>query len=136
MKLEVVDGIHGGVDVLERGLQLRESDRHGSRLLLDLCGVVPHHLRGALDQVRRRGVQGRDLIENQSLISKRLCHDYRRAEGRDCCGGSPVDTFDQLDVVLDDDVDGDDEVVNTKIAVASTSFKRKDKALTNCNTSS
>jgi hypothetical protein len=39
-------------------------------------------------------------------------------------------------VVDDDDVDGDDEVVNTKIAVASTSFKRKDKALTNCNTSS
>src|SRR5919108_775207 len=40
-------------------------------------------------------------------------------------------------VADDDEVDDcDDEVVSTKIAVASTSFKRKYKALTNCNTSS
>src|ERR687890_1466544 len=39
-------------------------------------------------------------------------------------------------VVADVAVDGNDEVVSTKIAVASTSFKRKDKALTNCNTAS
>ena len=36
----------------------------------------------------------------------------------------------------DGDEDGNHAVVSTKIAVASTSFKRKDNALTNCNTSS
>src|SRR5919199_1383160 len=68
LHLERVDRVHGLVDVRERGLQLGQPDGRRRGLLLDLHRVVAEHLAGALDQVRRRLVEGSDLVEHQLLV--------------------------------------------------------------------
>src|SRR5664280_3138900 len=74
LDLERVDRVHGGVDVLECGLQLWETDRGRRGLLLDGHRVVTQHLRGALDHGGRRGVQRGDLVEHELLVAERLGH--------------------------------------------------------------
>ena len=63
--------------------------------------------RGALDHPAGRGVEGRDLVEDQLLVAQRLGHDHRGAQRGDRGRRRAVDALDQLDVVLDDDVDGE-----------------------------
>src|SRR5450631_483646 len=106
LDLERVNRIHRGVDVREGGLQLWQPDRGRGGLLLDRHGVVLEHLRGALDHRRRGGVQGGDLVEHELLVAESLGHHDGSAQRRDRRGGSAVDALHQLDVVLDDDVDG------------------------------
>ncbi|MPN34045.1 hypothetical protein SDC9_181537 [bioreactor metagenome] len=82
-----------------------QPDRRGGSLFLDQRGVLLEHLRGALDHVAGGRVQRSDLVENELLIAQRLSHDHGGPQRGDRRGGGAVDTLDQLDVVLDDDVD-------------------------------
>ena len=63
------------------------------------------HLGGRRDQARRRGVERGDLVEHQLLVGQRLRHDHGGAQRGDRRRRGAVDTLDELDVVLEDDVD-------------------------------
>ena len=67
--------------------------------------MLAQHLRGRLDDVAGRRVQRGDLIEHQLLVAERERGDHRRAQRRDGRRGRPLDTLNQLQVVLADQVE-------------------------------
>ena len=105
LDLESVDRIHRLIDVRERGFELVDSDRRRHRLLVDRDALGREQLRGRFDQVRRRRVERRDLVENELLVRQGLRDDDRRPERRDRGRGRAIDPFDELGVVAAHQVD-------------------------------
>ena len=72
---------------------------------MHLGGLILEHRRGRLDHAAGRQVERADLVQDQSLVCQRLRDDDRRAQRRKRGGRGAIDPFDQLKVVLVDELE-------------------------------
>src|ERR1700681_1925344 len=94
-----------GGRVRERLLERIDADRRAGRLLEHALRVLFEHGRGVRDHAVGRRVQRLNLIEDELLVGQRLRDDDGRPQRRDGGRRRAVDAFDQLLVVVTDQVE-------------------------------
>ena len=67
---------------------------------MNTARIVAQQLTGAVDDIRGRRVERRNLVQNELLVGHRLRHGNGRAQCANGGGRCAVNAFDQFDIVL------------------------------------